>query len=133
MRYSDPRAAMWAEACEMLEQVERLQRQFFRPSGAALRPAWEPPVDVFETDDALLILVALPGVATDDVRIVVENGVLTVVGERRLPRESTATIHRLEIPHGRFERSIGLPQGRYELLEHHLRDGCLTLQLRKLG
>ena len=133
MRHNDPRAAMWAEACEMLEQVERLQRQFFRPSGAPLRPAWEPPVDVFETEDTLRIVVALPGVAVADVRVVVEGGTLTVVGERRLPRESAGAIHRLEIPHGRFERRIALPQGRYELSEHHLSDGCLSLQLRKLG
>jgi HSP20 family protein len=124
---------MWAEACEMLEQVERLQRQFFRPSGPALRPAWEPPVDVFETEDTLRIVVALPGVAVEDVRVVVEGGTLTVVGERRLPRESAGAIHRLEIPHGLFERRIALPSGRYELLDHHLRDGCLSLQLRKLG
>jgi HSP20 family protein len=133
MRYSDPRAAMWAEACEMLEQVDRLQRQFFRPSGAALRPAWEPPVDVFETEDLLRIVVALPGVAVEDVRIVAENGTLTVIGARRLPAESAGAIHRLEIPHGRFERRLALPRGRYELLDHHLHDGCLTLQLRKLG
>lgn len=131
MRYRDPRAAMWAEACEMLEQVDRLQRQFFRPG--ATPAAWEPPVDVFETPNVLRIVVALPGVAAEDVRIVAENGALTVIGERRLPRESAGTIHRLEIPHGHFERRLALPQGRYELLDHHLRDGCLTLQLRKLG
>jgi HSP20 family molecular chaperone IbpA len=133
MRYNDPRATMWAEACEMLEQVERLQRQFFRPSGAALRPAWEPPVDVFETDGALRIVAALPGVAAEDLRVVAENGVLTVIGERRLPPESAGAIHRLEIPHGRFERRLALPQGRYEVIESQLRDGCLTVQLRKLG
>jgi HSP20 family molecular chaperone IbpA len=133
MRYSDPRAKMWAEACEMLDQVERLQRQFFRPSGAPARPAWEPPVDVFETDDTLRIVTALPGVAAEDVRIVAENGALTVTGERRVARESAGTILRLEIPYGHFERRLALPPGRYELLDHHLRDGCLTLQLRKLG
>jgi HSP20 family molecular chaperone IbpA len=133
MRYNDPRATMWAEACEMLEQVDRLQRQFFRPSGAALRPAWEPPVDVFETEDALLIVVALPGVAVEDLRVVAENRVLTVVGERRLPRGSAGAIHRLEIPHGRFERRLTLPPGSYELTDSNLSDGCLTLQLRKLG
>jgi HSP20 family protein len=133
MRNSDPRAAMWAEACEVLEQVERLQKQFFRPSGAALRAGWEPPVDVFETDHMLRIVVALPGVAVEDVRVVVEGGTLTVVGERRLPCESAGAIHRLEIPYGRFERRMALPQGRYELVEHHLSDGCLSLQLRKLG
>jgi HSP20 family molecular chaperone IbpA len=133
MRHNDPRTTMWAEACEMLDQVERLQRQFFRPSGAALRPAWEPPVDVFETEDALLIVVALPGVAAEDLRVVAENRVLTVIGERRLPPESAGAIHRLEIPHGRFERRLALPPGRYELTESNLSDGCLALQLRKLG
>ena len=116
----------------MLDQVERLQRQFFRPSGAAAA-AWEPPVDVFETADTLRIVVALPGVAAENVRVVAENGALTVTGERRLPRESAGAIHRLEIPHGHFERRLALPQGRYELLDHHLSDGCLNLQLRKLG
>jgi HSP20 family molecular chaperone IbpA len=124
---------MWAEACEMLDQVERLQRQFFNPSGAALRPAWEPPVDVFETNDALRIDVALPGVAAEDVRIIAESGTLTVIGERRRPRDGAGAIRRLEIPYGRFERRLALPQGRYELLDHQLSDGCLTLQLRKLG
>jgi HSP20 family protein len=123
---------MWAEACEMLDQVERLQRQFFRPSGAAVA-AWEPPVDVFETDDTLRIFVALPGVTAEDVRVVAENGTITVIGERRLPRESAGAIHRLEIPHGVFERRLVLPHGRYKLLDYHLREGCLNLQLRKLG
>ena len=115
----------------MLDQVERLQRQFFRPSGAAVA-AWEPPVDVFETADTLRIVVALPGVAAEDVRVVAEGGTLTVIGERRLPRESAGAIHRLEIPYGHFERRLALPQGRYELLDYHLREGCLNLQLRKL-
>jgi HSP20 family protein len=131
MRYRNPRAAMWAEACEMLEQVERLQRQFFRPG--VTPAAWEPPVDVFETRDMLRIVVALPGVAAEDVRVVAENGTLTVIGARRLPREAAGAIHRLEIPHGHFERRLALPQGHYELVDYHLSDGCLNLQLRKLG
>ena len=46
---------------------------------------------------------------------------------------STGTIHRLEMPHGCFERRIGLPPGRYELGRSDLADGCLTLTLRKLA
>jgi HSP20 family protein len=134
MRYGDPRASMWAEACEMLEQAERLQRQFFRPAGAAARPAWEPPADVFENEAELSLVIALPGVAPDNVKIVVEGGALTVTGARQLPRESRdGVIHRVEIPHGRFERRFVLPRGRFELRERELRDGCLTLKLRKLG
>jgi HSP20 family protein len=134
MRYGDPRASMWAEACEMLEQAERLQRQFFRPAGQAARAAWEPPADVFEDEADLSLVIALPGVAPDNVKIVVEGGTLTVTGERPLPHESRgALIHRVEIPHGRFERRFVLPRGRFELRARELRDGCLTLKLRKLG
>lgn len=130
----DPRARMWAEACELLEQAERLQRQFFRPAGEALRPAWEPPVDVFETDNDLWISVALPGVLPEDVRILVQDRTLLVTGERPLPVECrTGIIHRVEIPHGRFERRIVLPAGRFELRRRDLSNGCLTLTLRKLS
>ena len=130
----DPRVRMWAEACELLEQAERLQRQFFRPAGGALRPAWEPPVDIFETEDDLWISVALPGVVPEDVAIVVQDRTLVVTGERPLPAECRAgMIHRVEIPHGRFERRIALPAGRFELRRRDLSNGCLTLTLRKLG
>jgi hypothetical protein len=43
---------LWGEACEMLERAERLHRQFFRPGLALPHSAgWEPPVDIFETED----------------------------------------------------------------------------------
>ena len=54
---------MWSEACEMLARAERLHRELFRPAGAQSRqPAWEPPVDILETEYEVLVLVALPGV-----------------------------------------------------------------------
>ena len=60
----DPIGWMWAEACQMLDQAERLQRQFFRrdfPRGAGV--AWQPPVDVFEDEREFVVVVALPGVS----------------------------------------------------------------------
>jgi HSP20 family protein len=125
-----PSLSMWTEACELLDRAERLQRQFFRPQSSA---AWEPPVDIFETEGALWIVVALPGVGTEQVEIVVADGTVIVAGERRLPIESGAVIHRLEIPHGRFERRIALPAGRYQLDRRDLADGCLVVGLRKLS
>jgi HSP20 family protein len=127
-------AWMWAEACEALTRAERLQRQFFRLGQPSTRPNWEPPVDVFDTGDALWIVAALPGVAAPSVEVVVADGVLSIIGERRPPsQQRDATIHRIEIPQGRFERRIALPGGRYELARRDLRDGCLTLVLRRLG
>lgn len=124
---------MWAEACEMLARAERLQRQFFRPVTRARRPAWEPPVDVYETDEALWILAALPGVGADQVEVVIEADTLVIHGERRLPLEShEGLFHRLEIPHGRFERRIVLSGGRFELNRHELLNGCLYITLHKV-
>ncbi len=130
----DPTAWMWAEACDFLDRAERLHRQFFQlESFEGRRPAWQPPVDLFETERELQILVALPGVEADQLQVVIDGGSLVVVGERLVPpRARGAAIHRIEIPYGRFERRIQLPHGRYELDRNELANGCLLLTLRKL-
>jgi HSP20 family molecular chaperone IbpA len=121
---------MWAQAYEAMERAQRLHRQFFHRAHTA--PCWEAPVDIFETDDALTIVIALPGVDPDQVQVTLSAGVLIVSGERPLPGElKNARIHRLEIPHGHFERRIELPPARLELSGRHLANGCLMLQLHK--
>jgi HSP20 family protein len=135
MSSRDPEGWMWAEACELLGRADRLNRQFFQPARArAHRPTWEPPMDVFETEHELWILVALPGVEPDRLEVVAEAGTLVVAGERALPPQlREAHLHRLELPYGRFERRVSLPPGRYEIGRRDLINGCLTLSLRKLG
>lgn len=131
----DARNWMWADALELLDRAERMHRAAFRPGPLRPRSAcWEPPVDLFETDEELWIQVALPGVAPDRLQVAVEGGdTLVVAGERSLPLPPGAgTIHRLELPYGSFERRIALPPGRYELGRRELALGCLTLTLRKL-
>jgi HSP20 family protein len=123
-------AMMWAQACQAMERAERLHRQFFHR--AHTTPCWEAPVDIFETDEVLTIVIALPGVELDRVEVTLSAGVLIVVGERPLPAElRNARIHRLEIPHGHFQRRIELPPARFELTGRHLANGCLMLQLHK--
>ena len=130
-----PRDWMWSEACEMLARAERLQRELFRPGRpVAQLPSWEPPADILETEDAVLVLVALPGVAADDVMAAIEDGDLLIAGTRVLPPELlTATIHRLELPQGRFERRLRLPPGRYSAVHRGAADGCLLITLTKTG
>jgi len=125
---------MWAEACELLEEAERLHRQFFVPARSRSKgPTWEPPVDVLETEHELSILVALPGVVPDQLKVVIDGAVLIVTAVRPMPGQSRSTmIRRLEIPYGRFERHIDLPAGRFEIGRRDLTDGCLVLTLRKL-
>lgn len=134
MSSRDPRDWMWTEACEFVERAERLHRQFFRLSAlSAPRPGWQPPVDVYETAEALWLLVALPGVPADRIEIRIEDTTIVVAGTRPLPGlPSDTVLHRLEIPHGHFERRIELPAGRFQLEQRELAHGCLTLGLRKL-
>lgn len=123
---------MWGEAAHMLDRADRLQREFFRLD-VSERPQWEPPVDVFETPDAIWVIVALPGVAPDHVVIRVHEDVLIVAGQRNLPVQArSGMLQRLEIPHGRFERRVRLRSRRLRLARRELLDGCLYLQLRKV-
>ena len=67
---------MWAQAYEAMERAQRLHRQFFHRAHTA--PCWEAPVDIFETDNALTIVIALPGVDADQVQVTLSAGVLNV-------------------------------------------------------
>jgi HSP20 family protein len=126
---------MWSEACDMLARAERLHRGLFRPAGTQARvPAWEPPVDILETEFEVLALVALPGVDAENAQAVIEDGDLVIAGTRVLPPElRTAIIHRLELPQGRFYRRLRLPAGRYSTVRCAVAAGCLAIRLQKVG
>jgi HSP20 family protein len=133
MPLRDLESWMWAEACQMLDQADRLHRQFFRPAVMnARRCTWEPPVDVYETREEFIIMIALPGVAQEHIRVMLEDDHLIIEGQRNLPASTESHIRRLEIPYGRFERHIALPAGRFELGTRELVNGCLLISLRKI-
>lgn len=123
---------MWSEACELLARAERLHSRFFELQRSTLPPAWEPPIDVLETEREVVVLAALPGVGPDRVQAAIEGGELVIAGVRRIPPElREAAIHRLELPHGRFARRVPLPAGHYEAVSHAMVDGCLVIRLHK--
>lgn len=131
MTFRDPGAGLLADALELLREADRMHRRFFTvPLGRPV-PAFEPPVDIVERHGTLLLRVALPGVLPGSVEVVTDGVRIHVVGVRKLDARPGDTIHRLEIPHGRFERRIDLPVGRFELCGRELVDGCLLLQLRR--
>lgn len=131
MRDSD--VWMWGQACELMDEAERLRQQFFTP-GRSRRASWEPPADVLESEDQLWIIVALPGVSPEQVETRIDGGTLIVAGQRPMPRITARShIRRLELPHGRFERRLQLAPGSYEITHRELADGCLVLGLKKLG
>ncbi len=134
MTSRDPIGWMWAEACQMLAQAERLQQQFFRldfPRGA--RIAWEPPVDVFEDEDEFVVVAALPGVAPGHAEALFDGRTLLIRARRRVPlHDRHYAIERMEIPHGYFERRLVLPAIPLEISAQQWRDGCLVLSLKKV-
>lgn len=133
MIYRDIRNYMWGTAMERLEQAERLQRRLFQVSQTTgPGPSWQAPVDIFEDDGFLTILTALPGVAPDDVEAVIRNCCVHISGIRSNPALQCASILRMEIPYGRFERRVDLPPAPYEISQQMLVNGCLILTLRKV-
>jgi len=122
---------MWERAQALLQQADRLHRQFFQlgPGGC-----WEPPVDIYETPRSLIVVVALPGVSPDAIRVWTEGSAILVTGERAQPEPcSTATVRRMEIPHGRFRRRIEVVGEGLVITRQEARDGCLVLELEKRG
>ena len=132
MSSRDPTTWMWAEACHLIEQAERMHRQFFRLREAVARPTWEPPVDVFEDDGGITVVIALPGVSRDRVEAIYDGRGLIIRAERRIAFEHQGcSIHQLEIPYGYFERRIPLPPMPLEPAAREWVDGCLILTMRK--
>jgi len=132
-RRTDPTHWMWAQACDWIDQAERMQRRFFTLAASARAQAsWEPPADVLEDEREVWVVVALPGVTADRVEVAMEGASLRVRAERPLPfRGSRRAVRQLEIPYGFFERRIPLPAGRYEAGPQELNHGCLVVRLKK--
>lgn len=125
---------MWRRAWALVDRAERLQRQLFEPRTKARRstPVWEPPIDVYETSEGYHVVVALPGVDPGGLELAVEGHVLAVAGHGSRPALGEAVVHRLEIPHGCFERRVALPPGAYEIGSQRWVDGCLVLLVRRV-
>ena len=119
----------------MIQRAEQLHRQFFQPGLDDPAVAnWEPPVDIFESDHTLTIIAALPGVEPAGIAIALDSDLLQITGIRRLAAAARgAAIRRLEIPHGRFERRIRLPDARWRIDGSVLENGCLALNLIRPG
>ena len=117
----------------MLARAERLRQQLFDLHSSPTRmPNWEPPIDILETAQQIVILAALPGVDPEQVETVIEGSTLVLSGTRQWPSEfGTAIIHRLELPQGRFHRRIGLPFGHYSAVQRTGTDGYLVITLKK--
>ncbi|MBX3237091.1 MAG: Hsp20/alpha crystallin family protein [Nitrospiraceae bacterium] len=130
----------WDPFRELEEMSDRLNRMFVRPAvnqsnGKEIMTVadWTPLVDISETETEYAIKVELPEVKKEDVRVTVEDGVLTIQGERKQEKEEKGKkYHRIERAYGRFVRTFTLPDTVDEAnVKAGYTDGVLRLHLPK--
>ena len=109
-----------------------LHGQWQNATGAST-PAWTPALDIAERTDAYLVTVELPGVKLDDLEITLEDGLLTIQGERHFANDSSEEqFHRVERSSGAFRRSITLPAHvQADAVQATAEDGVLQILVPK--
>ena len=125
MAQMDPMSPMLAHALGLHAQ---------QGSGRATTTAWAPALDISERKDAYLVTVELPGVEIDDLQITLEDGLLTIQGERHFAHDSSEQqFHRVERRYGAFRRSITLPAHVMgDGIEATTDDGVLQIMVPKM-
>ena len=116
----------------LFAQALDLHGQWQSATGAST-PAWAPALDIAERTDAYLVTVELPGVKLDDLEITLEDGLLTIQGERHFANDSSEEqFHRVERSSGAFRRSITLPAHvEADAVEASMEDGVLRILVPK--
>ena len=124
---------------EMQQLADEAFRGFFGgPMGGAGR-FWQPPVDIHETEDTLIVKMELAGAKAEDLQVSLspDNRVLTISGARvesHADRQGRIRCHQLESYFGPFDRAVGLPSGvpvDRERITAAYRDGFLTVRMPK--
>ena len=119
--------ARWDPFRDLLTLHERIERLSGEHAAG-----WAPPVDLYETPDRYEVIVEVPGLSRDQIQIHVQDGTLTIEGERRSPDVSCELYHRIERGHGRFTRSFQLRDViDSSEISADLRDGVLTISVPK--
>lgn len=114
------------------EEMNRLHDHFLGGRGLA-KQAFQVAVDIREEPDAFYVDAEVPGLTEDEVKVDVENKVLTLSGERKVEKEETeGTYRRVERRYGSFTRSFSLPETvDAENISADLKDGVLEVRLPK--
>jgi HSP20 family protein len=111
----------------------RFPRRLFG-NGEIAVPEWSPQVDISEDDKEYLVKADLPEMKKEDVKVTVEEGVLSISGERKSEKEEkNKTFHRIERSYGRFLRTFTLPEDAdAKKIAAEFKDGVLKVNLPKM-
>ena len=133
------RSSVWEPFRELGDLENRLEKFFGRPlSGNGGKEAmtvaeWSPVVDIVEDENEYLVTAELPDLKKENVKVTVENGELTISGERKFEKEDKGKkYHRIERSYGSFVRSFTLPEGvSGGKVGAEFKDGVLKVHLPK--
>ncbi len=129
----------WQPFRDLVTTQDRFDRLFndtlsrFFDDGEVISRSWAPAVDIYETDQDVVLKAELPGLDPKDVEIRVEDGTLYLKGQRKFENEvKEENYHRVERSYGSFTRSFALPSSvNSEKAKAEYKDGLLTLTLPK--
>jgi HSP20 family protein len=122
---------------DMDDMIRNMQRAFTtwpaRGEESLTLTDWTPSVDIGENDKEYLVKAELPEVNKEDIKVTVDDGTLSICGERKAEKEEKGTkFHRVERTYGRFERSFSLPdETDSDHITSEYKDGVLTVHLPK--
>ena len=133
VRWNDP----FREFAQLQERINRAFSDAYSRSdnadeGLMSAGTWVPPVDIYQNGDHEVVLKAeLPEMSRESIDVTVENGTLTIKGEKQFSNEvKEESFHRIERRYGRFSRSFTLPQTVDAVkVSAEYRDGVLTVRL----
>jgi HSP20 family protein len=127
----------WNPWQEIEDKIERYSRGVSQPQTGSQEVIatgdWSPRVDIAETEEAFVIKAEIPEMNKEDVKVTVDNGVLTIRGERKKEKEEKGKkFHRIERFYGSFTRSFTLPDNVDEAkIKATFKEGMLDLQIQK--
>jgi HSP20 family protein len=105
---------------------------FFPEESVAPAAVWNPAVDVLEEKERIVVKVEAPGVDEKDLRVMFEDNVLTITGERQFERKEDSNYHRIERAYGSFSRSFTLPRSvDASQIVANYRNGVLEIEVPK--
>lgn len=130
-------ATRWDPVREMEDLMRGMQRIFAtlpaRTDESMTIADWSPSVDIAENDKEYVVKAELPQVKKEDIKVGVEDGTLSITGERKVEKEETKLkFHRVERAYGRFQRTFSLPdETDADKITSEYKDGILTVHLPK--
>jgi len=131
----------WDPFREMSALQERMNRLFSDVRAQApvrgeeiVQGAWIPAVDIFETNEAIVLKAELPGITAQDISVEVKDNTLTLKGENKFEKEvKEENYHRVERSYGSFQRAFTLPGTIHqEKVKAKFKDGILEITLPKV-